>query len=109
MPAATGVRAMPRSDAMPPRRFSAFAPLAAALALAACGGGGDSTSDPATPPAPALTDAQRSAAATATANSASNTCAAIAPFYWEVGDVNSRIASGSVTSATDPTVMSPAR
>jgi len=47
---------------------------------------------------------QRVAAATATAQSATNRCAAVAPFYWEVGDKNGAQASGTVTSATDATV-----
>lgn len=79
--------------------------LAALLALAACGGG-DATPETTTTdsgPADALTmqaldigNAQRIAAATATAGSSSNACAAVRPFYWEVGDVGARLASGSV-------------
>jgi hypothetical protein len=61
-----------------------------ALALAACGG-----SDP----APGLTDAQRTQAASATAQSASNACAAVAPFYWEIGDRSAPLASGAVGGA----------
>jgi hypothetical protein len=73
------------------------------LLLAACGGG-----DP-VPEVPAaaaeleahaqllgVSDAQRIAAATATAGSSSNACAAVRPFYWEVGNVSSKLASGSV-------------
>lgn len=95
---------------MNPRILNALAPLAAAVLLAACGGGGGggySAPAPTPTPAPAPagpTDAQRSAAATATATSTTNACAGIAPFYWEIGDRNARIASGSVTSAGDPTV-----
>ncbi len=47
---------------------------------------------------------QRIAAATATAQSGSNDCAAVTPFYWEIGDKTGAQASGSVTSATHPTV-----
>ena len=74
-----------------------------ALALAGCGGGG---SDPApAPPAPAgATVAERTSAATATATSATNACAPIRPFYWEIGDATGALASGSVTSATSATV-----
>ena len=76
--------------------FSAFNPalvLIATALLAACGGGGDGS----TPTGPS--DAQRIAAATATAQSGSNACAPIAPFYWEVGDRNARLAAGSVDAA----------
>jgi len=61
------------------------------LTLAACGGG-DS--------APGLTDAQRSQAASATAQSADNACAVVAPFYWEIGDRSARLASGAVGGAS---------
>jgi hypothetical protein len=76
-------------------RAAAAVPLC--LTLAACGGGG---SDPATPPNTAPTEAQRIAAATSTAQSASNACAAIQPFYWEVGNSAAARASGSVGGAT---------
>jgi len=77
-------------------RFRIPLVLAAAAFLAACGGGGGDSTTP-TPTGP--TDAQRSAAATATAQSSTNLCAPIAPFYWEVGDRNARLASGSVNAA----------
>ena len=77
-------------------RFRIPLVLAAAAFLAACGGGGGDSATP-TPTGP--TDAQRSAAATATAQSSTNLCAPIAPFYWEVGDRNARLASGSVNAA----------
>ena len=70
----------------------------AAALLAACGGGGSST-----PPDTGPSDAQRGAAAAATAQSSTNPCATITPFYWEVGDRNARLASGSVDSATSST------
>ncbi len=77
------------------------------LILGACGGGGsDGAAAPPTPaptpgnpapPAPNQPDlATRSAAATATAQSTANACTPIQPFYWEVGDQNARLASGSV-------------
>ncbi|MCC6173415.1 MAG: hypothetical protein IT481_15445 [Gammaproteobacteria bacterium] len=47
---------------------------------------------------------QRSEAATRTAESSSNACAPIRPFYWEIGDRNSSLASDLVNSTTDPTV-----
>ena len=80
--------------------------LATTTLLVACGGGGgDSTPAPTPAPAPTgLTDAQRSAAATTTAQSATNPCAAILPFYWEIGDRNARLASGSVNAAGGSTV-----
>lgn len=44
----------------------------------------------------ALTDAKRASAASATAQNAANPCAAIRPFYWEVGNKNARVVNGSV-------------
>jgi len=44
------------------------------------------------------------AAATATAQSDTNACAAIRPFYWEIGDRSAALASGSVASSTSATV-----
>ena len=43
--------------------------------------------------------ADRMAAATATANSNLNACAAIRPFYWELGDAKARQVGGSVKGA----------
>jgi hypothetical protein len=77
------------------------------LWLSACGGGGDSGGmqpSPTPPPPPVLTTAQRSAAATRTAESSTNPCAPIRPFYWEIGDRDTRLASGSLASTTDPAV-----
>lgn len=73
--------------------------LFTATVLTACGGGGGGDA----PPPAGPTDAQRSAAATATAQSSSNLCAAVTPFYWEIGDRGARIASGSVNSASSAT------
>lgn len=66
-----------------------------ALLLAGCGGGGASSAPP-----PLSLD-QRSAAATATAQSTTNSCAPIEPFYWEIGDASQRLASGSVNAPGD--------
>jgi hypothetical protein len=46
--------------------------------------------------------AQRIAAATATAESGSNACAVIQPFYWEIGNRNGALASGSVPNVPAP-------
>lgn len=76
--------------------------------VAACGGGG---SDPNTGVAPApssLANQQRSDAASATAQSSVNACASIRPFYWEIGDRSSAMASGSVSSAASTTVYTQA-
>jgi hypothetical protein len=67
--------------------------LLAGLWLASCGGGGgDATPSP--------TEAQRIAAATATAQSAVNACSTIQPFYWEIGDRSTTLASGAVGGST---------
>ncbi|HSI03519.1 MAG: hypothetical protein ACAI38_17415 [Myxococcota bacterium] len=66
--------------------------------------GGDSDDDNPSdeeqlPPGP--TDAERTAAATATAQSTTNACADIHPFYWEVGRSSGATASGSVGAGYD--------
>jgi hypothetical protein len=68
--------------------------------VAGCGGGGTTPADPGTSGGPTsnTTDQGRIAAATATAESTSNACAPIRPFYWEIGDRNAKLASGSVAS-----------
>lgn len=86
------------------------------LTLAACGGG-----DPSAPAADsqasadslgpdqaalAISDSQRIAAATATAQSSTNNCSQIKPFYWEIGDKDGRKAYGSVNSPTSTTTYS---
>jgi len=84
-------------------------------AAAGCGGGGGGAPAPAPPdpsPAPAPSpapgaggdDAARIAAAAAIASSPTNPCATIGPFYWEIGDADGVRASGTRTSAADPTV-----
>lgn len=100
-----------------------IAPLVACLlaALTACGGGDPETanaavtaeSDAGTGQRSALgaatasiSDSQRIAAATATAQSTTNDCARAAPFYWEIGTRNAKMASGSVGSGiTSSTVL----
>jgi len=78
-----------------PHRVSRLAPtVLAAFALVACGGG---ASDPGTP---SPTDAQRQAAAQATALSTTNDCAPIRPFYWEIGDAQGLRGSGSTDGST---------
>lgn len=78
-----------------PHPVSRFVPtVLTVLALAACGGGGG---DPGGQP---ITDVQRQAAASATALSASNDCAPIRPFYWEIGDAQGRRGSGSTDGST---------
>jgi hypothetical protein len=67
------------------------------LTLGACGGGSDSP----TPPGPDT--AARTAAATSTAQSTSNACNAIRPFYWEIGDRNQRLANAAVNQAGNAT------
>jgi hypothetical protein len=49
---------------------------------------------------PPLDIATRSQAATATAQSRSNACTPVQPFYWEIGDRTQRLAGGSVASPT---------
>ncbi len=67
------------------------------------------SSPPAAPPpasAPTVATASTAAAAAAavdTANSNSNACSAIRPFYWEVGDTSGALAAGSVNSSDTPT------
>jgi hypothetical protein len=73
-----------------------FAACLLAAGLSACGGG---SGEPA-PAASGLTEQQRSQAATDTAQSGSNACLPIRPFYWEVGDGSSAKASGSIITPT---------
>lgn len=72
------------------------------LVLAGCGGSGGGSSTATVAPPPALQ--QRTDAATSTAaNNAA--CTSITPFYWEIGDANGLLASGSGgdNSAAPPT------
>ncbi len=50
-------------------------------------------------PAPDDENAPRVAAAQATAEATTGVCAAIQPFYWEIGDKNQALASGSVPAS----------
>ena len=70
------------------------------------------TAPPTAPSGPAVTqgaagalntsipDSTRIAAATATAQSTTNLCAPIRPFYWEIGSGAGKAVSGSITSPT---------
>lgn len=72
--------------------------IALTVLLAACGGGGGGGGDPA--PGNGTPDtATRIAAAQQTATTNSN-CAAVSPFYYELGDKNGAIVSGSVGGST---------
>lgn len=81
-------------------RRPALAALFATVALSACGGSSDS---PAPPPPSGPDLAQRIAAATTTAQSSTNLCNPIRPFYWEIGDGTALRASGSVNAAGNGT------
>lgn len=75
--------------------------LACAVAATSCGGGGSSVATAPPPPAPAPSPApppsgdDRVDAATATAQN-NGRCNDLGSFYWEIGDANGRLASGSV-------------
>jgi hypothetical protein len=75
--------------------------LTLTLALAACGGdGGDSAQT--APPVDDSGAAAATAAATATAENNAD-CKALGDFYWEIGDANGKLASGSVGSSYSET------
>lgn len=77
--------------------FGLWTSALAVAALAGCGGSGGGTPAPA--PAPSGPDlAQRTQAASTTAQSSSNACAGIQPFYWEIGDRTQRLAGASVNA-----------
>jgi hypothetical protein len=82
--------------------------LSAGVLLSACGGGGGSSDSPPPPPpsTPPPTTAERASAATQTADT-NGACTVVQPFYWEIGDKNAALASGSVggTTYTASTVM----
>ncbi len=84
------IRSMSASTALPTPNPRRTRPLGAVLALALAPG-------IAAHAAPTL--AQRAAAARAAAESATNACAAVRPFYWEIGDARGMLASGSVERA----------
>lgn len=73
------------------RLAAASAALGLTLLVGACGGGDGGTAPPGS-----VDLETRIAAATTTAQSTTNACAPIQPFYWEVGDQTGRLASGSV-------------
>mgnify|MGYP005810568279 CR=1 FL=1 len=74
------------------------------LALAACGGdgggdGGDSAQNP-----PPVDDGAAVAAAAAASTATNNAdCKALGDFYWEIGDANGKLASGSVGNSYSET------
>ncbi|MCB1998363.1 MAG: hypothetical protein H6932_06485 [Burkholderiaceae bacterium] len=90
------------------RHRHALAAIAAATMLAACGGGSSNVADDGggdgSGGGGGLSDAQRAAAATMTAES-NPLCAASAlgPYYWEIGDAGGVRASGRVGGADAPT------
>lgn len=90
----------PRAQPQPPRIAAPRTAAAALLALAMLGGCGGSPSGTDAPP---LDVAQRIAAATTTAQGNAQ-CVGIRPFYWEIGDRASVLASGSVTRPGGPSV-----
>lgn len=90
MPAQTAIQDIDRA-----RAYGITALCVASAALLASCGGGSGASD-AQPPAQ-LTDAQRAQAATSTAQSnALCSTTALGSYYWEIGDRNGVLASGSV-------------
>jgi hypothetical protein len=88
-----------------------LAPVACLLASCGGGDGGDTGTQAATASATnlrrtalAVTGPQRIAAAKKTASSSTNACAAIQPFYWEIGGATAgSLASGSVNSPNTTT------
>jgi len=89
------------------RCVSSLLALATAVLFAGCGGGGEVGGSAAAAPAVSAsgpTDQQRAAAATATAQSSTNACAQIQPYYWEIGDRSAALASGSVGPAASSIV-----
>lgn len=90
------------------KRLAGFAGLTGTvLLLAGCGGGGDSeptqaAAQAAGPQQRALevTAQQRAVAARKTATSSTNACAAVKPFYWEIGAISGKLASGTVDSSS---------
>jgi hypothetical protein len=106
---------MPKTEDLSPSSVvramyrSSIHTLAASLIvviLAGCGGGGDDESAPGDErrsiqavrlePVGAADVSARAAAASATAQSTTNACAAVRPFYWEIGDKTGRAVAGSV-------------
>jgi len=78
------------------------------LTLVSCGGGGsnDVAPNPPPPPPPTGPTAQEridAATQTASTNAACNSTALPEGFYWEIGDSNSKLASGTVSGSDTPT------
>lgn len=88
------------------RLMASVAIVLTGAALSACGGSGDTAPAPEPPPFGGSDVVARILAATATAQSSSNACAAIRPFYWEVGNANIALASGSVNAPGNTTTYS---
>jgi hypothetical protein len=89
------------------RGLAVMSAMSATAILTACGGG-DPAQEPSHAVVPAATgrvhaldvsDSQRIAAATATANSSTNACSTARPFYWEIGNAAGPLVSGSVMNA----------
>lgn len=74
--------------------------MIAAVLLAACRDAGD---DGPTEPTPGSENAAKFAAAKATAEAPTGFCAAVRPFYWEIGDKTGALGSGSVNQAGNAT------
>ena len=94
------------SHAIPPRHprkrrglhtivLTALLSINIGIGLTGCGG-----TDPTSDPSAEHFAASRAEAAKATAESATNQCSDIHPFYWEVGDKDAPLLSGSVGGAT---------
>ena len=56
-------------------------------------------------PISAISDSNRIVAATTTAQSVTNACAPIRPFYWEIGNKSAKSVSGSVKSSSSTTTI----
>jgi hypothetical protein len=78
------------------RAFLSAALIVLCSHFAGCGGGGNASS-PTPAPAPQITDAVRIKAATDTiANNTMCSVATLGSYYWEIGDANGTLASGTV-------------
>jgi len=90
--------------------LQSIAALGTIALLASCGGGDGGTTPVTTvftTPTQVVEPARSSAAiaAAAVANSSTNDCADVRPFYWEIGNGAQRLASGSVNAAGNPTTV----
>ena len=84
------------------RRALCLALAGSILVLAGCGGSGGGSSTPTVVAPPTLQQRTDAATSTVAANTA---CTSVTPFYWEIGDANGILASGSGgnNSAAPPT------